>query len=412
MKAITGATMIDGTGSAPVQNATVVIDSDRITAAGPSADVQVPSGAEIIDASGMHLLPGLIDCHDHLANFRYELASRWRLTEPHSSWHMRIAGVLKQTLETGYTTVQDAGGLDAGFRTAVEEGLVPGPRLLVVLDFITPTGGMADRTSPSGHRQANLITSLPSGVADGPGEMRIRVREMVREGADVIKTATTSEGWSSPKARLGPKHMLMSRAELEALVDEAHSLGRRVMCHALGGRGLKAAVEVGVDSIEHGAFLDEDPKLLPMMREKNIFFTPTFSVFVHHAAKGMPHARAIAADMRVHHMRSLKMAMDEGVKVAAGSDEGGWEHGNNAHEISCLVEAGMTPMQAIVAATGTAADCLQLYDELGTIAPGKKADLILVVGDPLQDVTILQWGRGVRLVMKDGTVHVDRRSQS
>ena len=194
MKAITGATMIDGTGSAPVQNATVVIDSDRITAAGPSADVQVPSGAEIIDASGMHLLPGLIDCHDHLANFRYELASRWRLTEPHSSWHMRIAGVLKQTLETGYTTVQDAGGLDAGFRTAVEEGLVPGPRLLVVLDFITPTGGMADRTSPSGHRQANLITSLPSGVADGPGEMRIRVREMVREGADVIKTATTSEG--------------------------------------------------------------------------------------------------------------------------------------------------------------------------------------------------------------------------
>ena len=412
MKAITNVTMIDGTGSTPVQNATVVVDGDTITAAGPSADVEAPRGAEIVDGSGMHLLPGLIDCHDHLANFKYELASRWRLTEPHSLWHLRTAAVLKQTLETGYTTVQDASYLDAGFRMAVEEGLVPGPRLLVALDFITPTGGVADRTSPSGQREAHVISSLPSGVADGPEEMRIKVREMVREGADVIKTATTNEGWSSPKARLGPKDMVMSRAELEALVDEAHVLGRRVMCHALGGPGLRAAVEAGVDSIEHGAYLDEDPELLTMMREKNIFFTPTFSVFVHHAAKGLPHGRAIASAFREHQARSLQMALDEGVKVAAGSDEGGWEHGNNAHEISCLVEAGMTPMQAIVAATGTAAECLQLDDELGTVAPGKKADLVLVDGDPLQDVTILERGESVKLVMKDGTVYVDRRSSS
>ena len=410
MKAITGATMIDGTGGVPVQNATVLIDGDRISAAGSSGDVQIPSGTEIVDASGMHLLPGLIDCHDHLANFRYELASRWRLTEPHSLWHMRIAGVLNQTLETGYTTVQDASGLDAGFKMAVEEGLIPGPRLLVALDFITPTAGMADRTSPSGQLAAHVLPSLPKGVADGPEEMRIRVREMVREGADVIKTATTNEGWSSPKARLGPKDKLMSRAELEALVDEAHSLGRRVMCHTLGGPGLRLAVEVGVDSIEHGAYLDENPELLTMMREKNIFFTPTFSVFVHHEAKGMPHGRVIASAFKEHRVRSLQMVLDAGVKVVAGSDEGGWEHGNNAHEIRCLVEAGMTPMQAVVAATSTAAERLQLDDELGTLAPGKKADLILVAGDPLQDVSILEWGKGVSLVMKDGTVCVDRRS--
>ena len=402
MKAITGATMIDGTGAGPVRDATVVIEGDRITAAGPG--VQVPDGAETIDASGMHLLPGLIDCHDHLANFKYELASRWRLTEQHSLLHLRIAGVLKQTLETGYTTVQDAGGLDAGFRMAVEEGLVPGPRLLVALGFITPTGGMADRTSPSGQLEPHAVTGPPSGVADGPEEMRAKVREMVRAGADVIKTATTNEGWSSPAARLGPKDMLMSRAELEALVDEAHTLGRRVMCHALGGPGLRAAVEVGVDSIEHGALLDEDPELLPMMREKNIFFTPTFSVFVHHRARGMPHGRAIASAFQEHQARSLQMAMEEGVKVAAGSDEGGWEHGNNAHEISCLAEAGMTPMQAIVAATGAAAECLRLHDELGTVTPGKRADLVLVAGDPLQDVTILERGNSVRLVMKDGEV--------
>jgi imidazolonepropionase-like amidohydrolase len=412
MKAITGATMIDGTGKAPVRNATVVIDGDRITAAGAKADVQVPRGAETIDAKGMHLLPGLIDCHDHLANFNYQLVTRWRLNEPHSLWHLRIAHVLKQTLETGYTTVQDASGLDAGFKMAVEEGIISGPRLLVALDFITPTAGMADRTSPSGAREVHQLGSLPRGVADGPEQMRIKVREFVREGADVIKTATTNEGWSSPKARLGPKTLLMSRAELEALVDEAHTLGRRVMCHALGGPGLRAAVEVGVDSIEHGAYLDQDPELLTMMREKNIFFTPTFSVFVHHGAKGNPHAKAIARAFRDHQAKSLQMAIEAGVKVASGSDEGGWEHGNNAHEIRCLVEAGMTPMQAIVAATGNAAECLRLDRELGTITPGKKADLILVNGDPLKDVTILEWGKAVKFVMKDGTVYVDRRSQN
>ena len=191
---------------------------------------------------------------------------------------------------------------------AVEEGLIPGPRLQVVLEFITPTGGAADRSSPSGQPEPHVLPSLPRGVADSPEGMRIRVRQMVREGADVIKTATTNEGWSSLKPRLGPKDKLMSRAELEALVDEAHSLGRRVMCHTLGGPGLRLAVEVGVDSIEHGAYLDEDPDLLEMMRDKNIFFTPTFSVFVHHAAKGMPHGRVIASAFREHHVRSLQMA--------------------------------------------------------------------------------------------------------
>ena len=203
MKVFTGATLIDGTGSTPVPNATVVVDGDRITAAGSAENVPSPAGAEVIDASGMQLLPGLIDCHDHLANFRYQLASRWRLTEPHSLWHMRIAAVLKQTLESGYTTVQDAGGLDAGFKIAVDEGLIPGPRLLVALDFITPTAGMADRTSPSGQWSAHPVASLPKGVADGPEEMRIKVREMVREGADVIKTATTNEGWSQSQVEVG-----------------------------------------------------------------------------------------------------------------------------------------------------------------------------------------------------------------
>ena len=408
MKAITGVTLVDGTGEQPISNAIVLVDGARIEAAGAKDAVGVPSDAETIDASGLTLLPGLIDCHDHLASFSYEIASRWGITEPRSLRHMRIAAVLKQTLETGYTTVRDAGRLDAGFRVAVEEGLIPGPRLLVALGFITPTGGMADLTSPLGHAPPNPVDSgLPWGVANGPEAMRAKVREMVRAGADAVKVATT--GGASSEAGLGPKDVLFERDELEAVVDEAHKRGRRVMCHALGGPGLRLAIETGVNSIEHGAYLDEDPDLLPLMADNDIFFTPTFSVYTHHATKGTPHGKARAAELRDHHVKSLELAMAAGVKVVTGTDEGGWAHGNNVHEISLMVDAGMTPMQAIVAATSNAAQCIGLEDEIGHVEKGMQADLILVDGDPLEDVKLLEQGTGVQFVMKGGEVYLDRR---
>ena len=410
MKAITGATIIDGNGGAPLSEAIVVIEDDTIKTVGNGAEAQIPEGAEVIDAAGMTLMPGLIDTHDHIASFSYEIASRWGITEPRSTRHLRIASVLRQTLDTGYTTVRDAGGLDAGFRMAAEEGLVPGPRLHVALGFITPTGGMGDRVSPLGYRPPSGEDSgLPWGVADGPEAMRAKVREMVGAGADVIKTATT--GGASSTAGLGPKDLLFERAELEALVDEAHKRGRRVMCHALGGAGLRMAIEVGVDSIEHGTYLDEDPALLEMMAEKGIVFTPTYGVYTFHAVHGTPHGRARAAALREHHVRSLQMALEYGVTVTAGTDEGGWEHGNNAHELTCLVEAGMTPMQAIVAATSDAAKCMGLESQIGSIEKGKRADLILVDGNPLDDVSILERGSAVKYVMKDGVTHLDRRAK-
>lgn len=409
MKAIVGATMIDGSGAAPLSDAAVLIDGESIVAAGSADSVQIPEGTETIDATGLTLMPGLIDTHDHLASFSYEIASRWGITEPRSTRHLRIASVLDQTLNTGYTCVRDAGGLDAGFRMAVDEGLVPGPRLLVGLGFITPSGGMGDRISPLGYRPpAGEDSGLPWGVADGPVAMRAKVREMVGAGADVIKTATT--GGASSTAGLGPKNVLFERDELEALVDEAHKRDKRVMCHALGGEGLRMAIEVGVDSIEHGTYLDEDPPLLEMMAEKGIVFTPTYGVYTFHAVHGTPHGRARAAALREHHVKSLELALEYGVTVTAGTDEGGWEHGNNAHELSCLVEAGMTPMQAIVAATGDAARCVGLESDIGTIAEGKRADLILVEGDPLEDISILERGKAVRYVMKDGVVYVDERA--
>ena len=409
MKVITGATLIDGNGVEPLRDAVVMIEGDAIEAVGRGGSAQIPEDAETIDATGLTLMPGLIDTHDHLASFSYEIASRWGITEPRSARHLRIGSVLKQTLDTGYTTVRDAGGLDAGFRMAVDEGLVPGPRLQVALGFITPTGGMGDRLSPLGYKPpAGEDSGLPWGVADGPEGMRAKVREMVRAGADVIKTATT--GGASSTAGLGPKDILFERAELEVLVDEAHKRGRRVMCHALGGEGLRMAIEVGVDSIEHGSYLDEDPGLLEMMAEKGIVFTPTYGVYTFHAIHGTPHGQARAAELREHHVRSLEMALEYGVTVTAGTDEGGWEHGNNAHELTCLVEAGMTPMQAIVAATNDAAICMGLDNQIGSIERGKRADLILVDGNPLDDVKILERGRAVRFVMKDGAIHRDTRA--
>ena len=202
----------------------------------------------------------------------------------------------------------------------------------------------------------------------------------------------------------------MTRRELDALVDEAHVMGRKVMCHVLGGPGLRMAVEAGVDSIEHGPYLDEDPDLLLMMAEKGIYFIPTFSVFVYHAGRGSPHESARANDFRHNHVASLQLALEAGVNVVAGSDAGAFVHGNNAHELTCLVHSGMTPMQAIVGSTGLAARCLGLDADIGVVAPGKKADLILVEGDPLQDVSILEMGKAVRFVMKDGEVYRDYRA--
>ena len=405
MIAITNVRLIDGKGGL-FEDATVIVDGADISDVSTTDAAQIPAGAQIIDGNGMTMLPGLIDCHDHLASMGYGLADKWGLTEPLSQRHLRIASVLKQTLETGYTTVRDGGGLDAGFRMAVDEGLVPGPNLQVVLDIITPTGGIGDHASPSGyHHPAPPNPSLPNSVADGPTAARAKVREMILGGADAIKTGTT--GGASSRPGLGPKDLHMGRDELEAIVDEAHAHRKRVMCHALGGPGLRMAVEVGVDSIEHGTHLDEDPDILPLMVENDVFYSPTFSVYIYHRAQGTPHGRARSEELLEHHVKSLQMAMEAGVKIVTGTDAGGWVHGNNAQEISCLGGAGMSPMEAIISATGRAAKCLGLDDRIGAVESGKSANLILVDSNPLDDVTTLEEGRSVRFVMKGGETVVD-----
>ena len=403
MKAIVCGKLFDSV-KGSMQRDRILFVEDHLIAGNESySQSKIPSDVEIIDFNDSTVIPGLIDCHDHLASFGYDIAGRWGLVESQSQRYMRIASVLRLTLETGYTTVRDAGGLPAGIRDAITENLIPGPRMLVSINIISPTGGIGEHLSSSGHQSPLLgDPAMPSGVANGAIEMRTKVREMVRSGADVIKFAST--GGASSRSGLEPTDMLITRSEIDALVEESHNLGKKVMCHALGGPGLTESIEAGVNSIEHGTFLHKFPASLDLMAKNSIFFTPTFSVYRHHAEKGTPHGKRRAQEMALDHKKSLMAAINSGVKVAAGTDAGGWLHGNNAEELTALVEAGMTPSQALQSGTITAAECIGLDGELGSLSPGKIADLVVLNKDPLQSIESLEFGKSVSLVMKSGLI--------
>ena len=410
MKVLKGGRLIDGTGASPVVDAVVVVRDQRIEAVTTSGG-DWPGDAEIIDVSGMTILPGLIDCHDHMAMHGYDLARRWGLDEPQSTRHMRTAKVLADTLTAGYTAVRDAAGLDAGFKRAIDEGLIAGPRLVVSLCIVSPIGGIGDLASPSGFTCCVPNDPLlPDGVVNSLADVRPVVRRIVRAGADVIKCATT--GGASSRPGHGPRDGAFNPEEVQTLVEEAHALDRRVMCHALGGRGLRVAVEAGVDSIEHGCYLDEEPKLLDMMARRGIFFVPTFAVYEYHRKSALSHIRERAHHLQEHHVESLHRALAAGVRIAAGTDAGGHGHPSNAMEIECLVKAGLTPLQALRAATGWAAECLGLEREIGTVEKGKLADLVVVRGDPLGDVTMLQHLERIALVLKGGEIVANRLAKT
>ena len=406
MKALVGANLIDGTGGPVLHDATVLIDEDRIKSVGPRPAVDLPPNTEVIDVSGLTLLPGLIDCHDHLASKGYDLATRWGLTEPTSLRHLRTAKVLEQTLAAGYTCVRDGGWLDAGFKQAVEEGLYPGPRLVVSVSIISPSGGLGDHVCPAGHQRPwGDDPLLPAGVANGVDGVRAKVREMVRVGADVIKFATT--GGASSRQGHGPKDIAFGPDEVKALVEEARVHEKKTMCHALGGPGLRMAIEGGVGSIEHGCYLAEDPDLLNMMADMGIFFVPTFEIYEFHSTVSAPHMIERAKTLMGVHQESMHQALAAGVKVVPGTDAGGYVHGDNAREIELLVERGMSTTQAVQAATSWAAECVGLDKDIGTVATGKLADLLVLDGDPLRDISVLRDQARLKLVLKGGEAFVD-----
>ena len=407
MKALIGANLIDGTGRPVVNNSAILINGDRIESVGPRAAISWPEGTEVVDVSGMTLMPGMIDCHDHLASKSYQLTSRWGLDEPISMGYLRTAKALEETLLAGYTCVREAGGLDLGFKQAIEEGLIPGPRLVLTVGIISPTGGLADRVSPSGYHNAfHHDAIIPVGVADGPDAVRAKVREMSRVGADQIKFATT--GGASSRPGHGTLDIEFGKDEIKALIEESAALGLKTMCHAVGGAGLRMAIEAGAGSIEHGCYLAEDPDLLKMMADKNIFFVPTYEIYEFHSTVSAPHMIVRAEALMDVHRESLHKAAEADVKVVAGTDAGGYVHGDNAREVEILVERGMSNMPAIQACTGLAAECAGLEKEIGTLEAGKLADLLVLDGDPLRDIAVLRDREKIKLVMKGGETFVNK----
>jgi len=375
--------------------ADVVVEDGRIAAVGSGLD-----GDEQVDVSGRTLLPGLFDCHVHMMITHIDM---WKvLQRPFSYMFYEAEKNLAATLRIGITTVRDAGGADLGVKTAVEHGLIDGPRMQISIAMLSQTGGHGDDWMASGANVPLFVEypGSPSGLVDGPEEMRRKVRELIRDGADVIKVATTGGVLS---ARDDPRHAHFSEEELEMLVTEASKAGRWVMAHAQGTEGIKRAIRVGIRSIDHGIFLDDEA--IQMMIDRGTWLVPTLVaptgvITAAEAGAQIPEASIIKAKETIDiHRESIKRAYEAGVKIAMGTDTGVTPHGENLKELELMAGLGMKPGEVLRATTITAAELMGLEKELGSIEEGKRADLVVVEGDPFDFKTLSE---GIEVVVKDG----------
>ena len=402
-------TIIDGTGSAPITNGAVLIRDGRIESVGRGADVPVPDheAVERVDARGGTILPGFIDCHVHLTSQNFGPEDRYFVPETYQV--LKTAVYAKRTVEAGVTSVRDAGGADRGVQRALDEGVILGPRTKIAVAMLSITGGHGDAYSPSlGLRLTSPLRV--SGVCDGVDGVRTKVREVLRAGAQVIKVAT-SGGVLSPTDN--PEDAHFTQAELEAIVDEARMHGnKKAMAHAQAATGIKNAVRAGFHSIEHGIYLDDEA--IDLMLQHGTYLVPTLiaPLSVLKAAENGQRVAAWAVEKSKRvmeaHQQSIARAHQAGVKIAMGTDSGVGPHGTNLEELALMVEIGMSPMEAIVASTRVAADCLEWSDEVGTLSSGKLADVVIAAQDPLSDIRSLGDTDNIVWVMKGGSVVKNR----
>jgi len=400
------ARLLDGSGRPVTEEPhALVVEGQRITAVAPQTQLPVPSGAHPFNLQGKTLMPGLIDCHDHLADLEGSMQQRAAI--PPTLAIFKAAKAFHQTLLGGFTAIRDASGVDLGMKMAVEQGLIPGPRLKISIVILSQLGGHNDHTEPAGiDSRFPWIPTIPSGICDGPDQCRRKVREVIRLGADWIKIATTG-GVGTPVG--GPLIRQFSLEEVQVIVDTAHAAGKPVGSHAYGGEGVKICLDAGVDCIEHGAALDDT--LIEQMVRQGTWLVPTFTVLRRVVSLGQQSPSPLpdymprkALQLLEVQSLSLRKALDAGVKIALGTDLGSFGHGKNAEELAYLVEAGMTPMQAILAGTRMGAECMGLGNDVGMLAEGRLADLLVVDGDPLADVRLLQDRSKLRFIMKDGSI--------
>ena len=396
---------IDGRSDEPREGMTVLIENERITALGPHSQVRVPRDATVIDVRGNSILLGLIDTHVHFM-MEYPDILRGLLTPPSLSLFQTIPR-MRATLEAGVTTIRDAGGSPAGLKMAVERGIVAGPRMQVAVSIISQTGGHGDGYYPCCADIGMFglhLPDVPKGVVDGVEAVRKATREILRAGADWIKLATSGGVLSTADA---PTSSQLTIEEISTAVYEANAQEKRCMAHAQGTQGIKNAILAGVASIEHGIYLTDE--LIELMLQKDVWLVPTLvaplAVIEYadaHPDIVPPMMAAKALNVVEDHKRSIRKAIEAGVKIAMGTDAGVGRHGENGRELQLMVETGMTPMQSIRATTLNAAQLLHLDKQLGTLEEGKLADIIVVAGNVLDDISIIANPDNVKFVLKGG----------
>jgi imidazolonepropionase-like amidohydrolase len=396
--------VIDGNGGPPIQDGEIVFRDGRLTFVGlyrpeaPAEDETLPTE----DATGCTALPGFIDCHVHFSAGAF---AQWQALGMFSShFHLLAADNMRRTLDAGITTARDLAGVDAGFREAMRMGALVGPRLNIAIGAISPTGGHTDFVLPNG----NTIPLAPrdfSNVADSDDEVRVVVRRLLRSGADVIKVCA-SGGITS--VTTDPDDIGMPERQIGLIREELERRGGRpIAAHAEGADGILAAVRGGVSSVEHGYGITAEA--LEMMIEKGTYLVPTLS-----SALQVPDRRLVPSYIHDKKRRwatiareRLAAAVASGVKIALGTDSGACPHGRNLGELGHLVDLGMSPMRAIMAGTRVAAELLGYGDHIGTIEPGKWADLVLVNVDPIRDIRALAEPDAIRVVIQAGRVVKD-----
>ena len=400
--------LFDGTGDAVREKMIIVVEGDRIQSVGPAAGTTIPAGATVLDLSRATVLPGLIDCHTHLGARadRYDPIYDFKDTPFQSAF----AGVLnaRKTLEAGFTTVRDVGSapfLAVDLRNSINEGFLPGPRIVASGPGISITGGHGDLNNYSPQTRVSMFPEQRDfGIADGVDQVRHTVRAQMKYGVDVIKILASGGVLSKGDSPGAPQYTV---EELKAAADEAHMAGRKIAAHAHGTQGIKNAIAAGIDSIEHASLIDDEG--IRMAKEHGTYLVMDIynddyilgkAREFHIPEEFIEKEKAIGRLQR----ENFAKAWQGGAKMAFGSDAGVYPHGDNAKQFFYMVKYGMTPAQALRAATSDAADLLGRSKDVGSIAPGKYADIIAVGADPLADVREME---NVLFVMKGGVVYKD-----